>query len=192
MNLRKMLNSNRLGIPLEKAKFIIIQFLARHRTAAVAIVGPLPFALLGLALRLHHWWLYVLTIGTYSLLFLAAIAPHQYASINLLEMILKSIHEVLKLDKDKDRITLHHKKGDAKYEQITNYYPSFTGQGRSFTMGNGIVGRCFKSSQVLFTSLSQDQTLVDFAVLFWNFTPDEARRLTQDRRSFFSLPIGQD
>lgn len=173
-------------------KFKLLKFLARHRTAAVAITGPLPFALLNLGFRYHYWQCFILSIVAYSLLIVAAIAPHQYASVLQLEMILRSLHQILSLDKEKDRITIHHKKGTGEYEQITNYFPTVTGQGRSFVLGKGIVGRCFSYCKPRSTSLPTGITLIEFAKKDWGFNQDEASRLTQDRQSFYAFPIGQD
>ncbi len=170
------------------------RFLARNRTALVAILSPFPFFFLSLALTKHQaFW--IAAGASYALLVLAAVAPQQYARIELVDTIQPSIFDVCGL-KNGDRVTIHRictgywRK--ERYEQLTNYYPYAPGQGRTTSLGKGIVGRCFTQRLPRTWSVPRNKTLAEAVPAEWNFTAAEVAHLSQDRRSFFVHPIGSE
>lgn len=174
--------------------FRLLKFFASNQTALVVLLGPFPFMFLSLALISGSKWLWLACALSYIFLMMVAVAPRRYAIITLLDTLLPSIYKVLGLSETDDRITVHHLRSKRKeqYEQLTNYFPSRTGKGRIFSLRKGIVGRCFTSRRVLSESLSQNQNLIEVFPREWGYTPQEVSYLTQDRRSYFAFPIGEE
>lgn len=173
-----------------------LKFFASHRTASIALISPFLIIFINLELSLGHNWVWLSCIVlSYILIIVVATAPQQYATISLLDTILPSIYKVCRLS-DNDRVTLHYlrsrKKEKEQYEQLTNYFPSGTGQGRVFNLRKGIVGRCFICKEVLSTSLPQNQDLTEVFPKEWGYTAEEAGHLRQDRRSYFAFPIDEE
>jgi hypothetical protein len=86
------------------------------------------------------------------------------------------------------------KKG-SKLEQITNYIPDGkSGKGHRLDSRAGIVGRAFRENKHWLENLndekfSSSEYFLNDMVSRWGFTHEEARKLTQDRRSYSALVI---
>jgi hypothetical protein len=122
-----------------------------------------------------------------------SITPHHYERIKYATSILPAICYVLQLDSS-TRVTIHHirSKKAQTYEQITPYYPTNTGQGRQFVFTQGITGQAFRTRLSQAYSIPNGTSLAEDYRRRWSFTNEEISRLSQDRRSFYAYPVGQE
>ena len=175
-------------------------FLARHRTIVTVIATAVGYLALGLffsTLTGASMWFKLGSLGVFVLstvltVFVSA-TPEFHERVRYAASFLPAIADVLGLD-SKARITIHHmyNKRQQTYEQVTDYYPTRIGQGRRFVFTQGITGQAFRTRISQVYSIPAEQSLeVDYQQR-WSFTKDEITRLTQDRRSFYAYPIGQD
>jgi hypothetical protein len=134
----------------------------------------------------------VFVLSTALTVFLS-ITPQYYERIRYATSLLPAICDVLQLD-NSTRVTIHHirSKKSQTYEQITPYFPSNTGQGRQFVFTQGITGQAFRTRLTQAYSIPDGVSLVEDYRRRWSFTTDETARLSQDRRSFYAYPIGQE
>jgi hypothetical protein len=78
---------------------------------------------------------------------------------------------------------------------MTDYYghdPGGKSRGRVFSFSHGIVGQAFKNREPTWWCVAAGTALDDAMRERWSFTTEERARITQDRRSFFAYPVGQD
>ena len=141
----------------------------------------LKWASLGAFIVLHSFAIFLSTVPQYS-------ERVRYATI-----LLPAIYDSLGVDPT-TRVTIHHIRSTSKqiYEQITPYYPTSTGQGRRFVFTQGITGQAFRTRRSHIYIIPADTLLQEDYLTRWSFTDDEIGRLTQDRRSFYAYPIGQE
>ncbi len=167
--------------------------LAVYRFVATLGAGASAFLALWLQAPNNSWRFRIFLLDQ-ILLILVGSTPTQYARVQLLESMLPSIWRALEL-RDGDRITIHHLRSGRRerYEQLTDYYPTRIGRGRVYGFAHGIVGQCFKvPSSPHSYSIPPGADFATEMKRRWNFTDDELARLTQDRRSFFTIAIGRE
>jgi hypothetical protein len=179
--------------PFRGRWYRILRFFSEHRTASVAILSPFPSMFLGFGVSTGIVWFFPFAALAYCLLIMAAVSPSQYAELRLVEQLQPVIHKVLGLHGD-DRVAVMYMRSRKRelYEQLVDYFPTNTGEGRTFTLRKGIVGRCFVSRTPKSASLPRDAVLSQVLPKEWGYTADEAGYLRQDRRSFFAFPISEE
>lgn len=167
-------------------------FLARHRTAGVALCSTAASIFFGMFLlggEAAVSYLLAFVLSTVLLLFFSE-SPARYERVALLQTVLPVIHHGLQLGTE-ERVTIHRvvSKRREVYEQLTNYYPTNVGQGRTFRFSQGIVGQVLKNNEPVSWSIPADTTFEQAMKSRWSYTKDELSRLSQDRRSFFAFPL---
>lgn len=170
--------------------------LARRRGVALAIASTLSSICAGAAMQYQVIWLGAVAAGFGFLIVLLGVVPHRYAVQELLALMLPAIFRSLHLVEATDRVTIHYLTSARReaYEQLTDYYPRGTPsrRGRQFTFSHGIVGRCFKTRHFHHYSVPAKSAFREAMIDDWGFTESELEKLTQDRRSFMAVPIGQE
>jgi len=179
---------------LARWRAMVAQFLVTYRPVLIAMMSAIASLFVGLWLRppSQARWL-VLFVVTELILVIIGVTPEPYGKVRLIGTILPSIHRVLGLDQ-KERITVHYLTSSRaeQYEQLTDYYPTMVGRGRRFSFSHGITGQCFKSPQPRCYSVPEGEDFDQAMKERWSFSADALPRLTQDRRSFYSHPIGRE
>jgi len=174
-------------------------FVASNRVVIVSLITGIASASLAICLHLFKAsspWAYTFLV-VYAifqgLLVYAASVQTFYSKVALLDSLLRAIHSDLGLLAT-DRIAIHILlDGKAQtYVQLTNYYPTKTGMGRVFHFTYGLTGRSFKTRLPTAYKTPIALTFNEAMTRDWAYTTEERMRLTQDRRSFFAMPVGQE
>ncbi len=175
-------------------------FLYQHKTAITAIATAIGAFALGIFFKLTSEapiWEITISLGIFAfctaLTVFVSISPEYYEKIRYAESFLPALFDVLGLDKSA-RITIHRmlSKKRQTYEQVTDYFPTRTGKGRHFDFTRGITGQAFRTRISHVYSIPTGTLLAEDYKHRWPFTDDEISRITQDRRSYYAYPIGQD
>lgn len=175
----------------------LLTVLARHRASALSVLSVV--ASVAAAMAAQHGkldaWAWV-ALGTFALIILASAVDTRYANAAILAALLPAIHRALGLS-EHERIAVHHIRGirtHNAYEQLTDYYPQASGavRGRRFPLSHGIVGQCFQNRRAYCWAIPAGQTFEGAMKERWSFNEEELVRLTRDRTSFMTVPIGQE
>lgn len=168
-------------------------WLARNSTWLTVVIGAFHSLALAFAVvssRYQLAWIAVFVSLT-CLIIAANIVPSRYRKVELLQSFMELIHRAMSFSVETERVTLHHVVSEKRerYEQLTHYYPSGVGRGRSWSYSSGIVGATIKNKAVRVYSVPADKTWDEAMKRDWAFTSDELARLTKDRNSYFTFPI---
>lgn len=179
--------------PINSFRFRIRSFVAIHRTSITILIGAVHSAALAFAVTeadARTFWIATF-IFTSVVLVIANLVPSRYQKVQLLQSFMELIHRAMSFDAHTERVTVHHVVSHKrqKYEQLTNYYPSGVGRGRSYFYSSGIVGAAIKNKMPRVYSVPANMTWEEAMIRDWAFDRDELARLTKDRMSYFTFPI---
>ena len=174
--------------------------MAIYKTPITVILSALGSLTLGLFLIQPpfvpiwlRWIIFGIFIISTSLSVFVNIMPRYYERIQIASNLLPVIFNVFGLDST-SRLTIHHiqNRKSQTYEQITDYYPTNSGRGRRFVFTQGITGQAFRTQHSHIYSIPTERNMKEDYQTRWAFTEDEISRLSQDRKSFYAYPIGQE
>jgi len=73
--------------------------------------------------------------------------------------------------------------------QVFHYIPTEKGGGRRFPQDKGIIGEAFRQKRFLVENFEDDDEYRRQMKLKYNYTADEVRQRSADRRSYFCYPV---